>query len=66
VQSVSKKLSEFLKKLRKNEEARGHRALGRPRAGSVFALVQRRLLLKLRVAVMKRTQSGISLELRDM
>jgi hypothetical protein len=56
----------FFEKLRKNEEARGHRALGSPRAGSVFASVQRRWLLKLKVAVVKRTQSGTSLELRDM
>jgi hypothetical protein len=42
VRSVSTKSSEiFLKKLRKSEEARGHRALGSPRAGSMFALVKR-------------------------
>jgi hypothetical protein len=66
VRSVSTKFSEFFEKTSKNEEARGHRALGSPRAGSVFALVQRRRLLKLRVVVMKRTQSSTSSELRDM
>jgi hypothetical protein len=56
----------FLKNFEKNEEARGHRALGSLRAWSAFASVQRRWLLKLKVVVMKRTQSGTSLELRDM
>jgi hypothetical protein len=56
----------FFEKIRKNEEARGHRALGSPRAGSVFASVQRHWLLKLKVVVMKRTQSRTSSELRDM
>jgi predicted transcriptional regulator len=42
VRSVSTKLSEIFEKTLKNEEARGHRAVGSPRAGSVFALVQRR------------------------
>jgi hypothetical protein len=57
----------FFKKIKKkHDEARGHHALGSPRAGSVFALAQRRWLLKMKVAVMKRTQWGTSLELRDM
>jgi predicted transcriptional regulator len=41
VRSVSTKLLEFFDKTSKNEEARGHHALGSPRAGSVFSLVQR-------------------------
>jgi hypothetical protein len=40
-------LLEFLK-IFENKEARGHCALGSPQAGSVFALVQRRCLLKLK------------------
>jgi hypothetical protein len=46
VRSVSTKLSEFLKNFEKTLRTRGHCALGSPRAGSVFALVQRRYLLK--------------------
>jgi hypothetical protein len=42
-------LSEFfLKNFEKTRRALGHRALGSPQAGSVFALVQRRSLLKLK------------------
>jgi hypothetical protein len=46
VRSVSTKLSEFLKNFEKTSRTRGHCALGSPRAGSVFALVQRHCLLK--------------------
>jgi hypothetical protein len=43
VRLVSTQLPGFFEKFRKN--GGGHRALGRPQAGSVFALVQRRSLL---------------------
>jgi hypothetical protein len=64
--SLDKVVGIFFEKISKNEKARGRRALGSPRAGSVFALVQGRWLLKLKVAVMKRTQLGTSSKLRDM
>jgi hypothetical protein len=48
VRLVSTKLSEFSEKFRKIVEDVRHCALGSPRAGSVFALVQRRCLLKLK------------------
>jgi hypothetical protein len=64
--SLDKVVGIFFEKTSKNEKARGRRALGSPRAGSVLALVQRRWLLKLKVAVIKRTRSGTSSELRDM
>jgi hypothetical protein len=64
--SLDKVVGIFFEKTSKNKEAQGHRALCSPRAGSVFALVQRRWLVKLRVVVMKRTQSGASSELNDM
>jgi hypothetical protein len=43
VRSVSTRLSGFFEKFRKN--GGGHHALGSPRVGSIFALVQRRSLL---------------------
>jgi hypothetical protein len=43
VRLVLTKLSEFFEKFRK--ERGGHRALGSPRVGSIFALAQRRSLL---------------------
>jgi hypothetical protein len=44
MRSVSTQLSVFFEKICKKNRG-GHRALGSPRAESVFALVQRRLLL---------------------
>jgi hypothetical protein len=64
--SLDKVVGIFFEKTSKTKVARGHCALGSPRAGSVFVLVQRRWLLKLKVAVMKRTQSGTSSKLRYM
>jgi hypothetical protein len=49
VRLVSTRMLEFFENFEKTLRTRGHRALGSsPRAGSVFALVQRRFLLKLK------------------
>jgi hypothetical protein len=68
VQSVSTKLSEFFEKFQKKMlRTRGQCALGSPRAGSVFALVQRHCLLKHKHCHReKRYTTKYKIELGDM
>jgi hypothetical protein len=67
VQLVSTKLSEFFEKFRKKTlRTRGHCALGSPRAGRVFDLVQTRYLLKHEYCYKeKKCTSEYKLELGD-